>query len=121
MNMGYLIEQVGKIEFTEMDFDEALDQREQPEFDEMWMRVYDEVEALKEGNGYSKEQESYASQIREKVYLNVYHITKDDDFAAYISDDFGLICDAEYLAYHNAWLQRLIKCYTDATFPCGKL
>jgi len=116
-----LFQRIGRIDFTQIDLDKALDNRDLPEFDDEWVRVFEELETIKKEEGFSEENKKISDNIREKVYLKVYGMTQDDDIAAYISDDFGLICDSELLNYKDELLEKFIKCYHNSQFPYGEL
>ena len=65
----------------------------------------------------TEQDEELLNDIQEKVYSEVYNITNHDDMAAYISEDFALICESELLGYKDSWLTKLIECYQNAQFP----
>lgn len=116
-----LFQNLEKIDFTQMDFDKVLDNRDLPEFDEEWIRIFNNIEAMKKEKGFSEQSKSISNNIREKVYLKIYDLTQDDSIAGYASDDFGLICDSEFLEYNDDWLDKFIKSYDNLQFPNGKL
>lgn len=116
-----LLDQLNTAMFEGLELDHILDQREDEAFDQEWSRVYREVEELKREKGYPEEAEQLCGQIRKEAYLSVYKAYPDSDLAAYVSDDFGLICDSEQLGYEDRWLDALIKAYEEGTIPCGKL
>ncbi|MBQ7776345.1 MAG: hypothetical protein IJ379_10540 [Lachnospiraceae bacterium] len=119
--MENLVAQLDKIDFIDLDIDELLDSRDCAPFDNEWMRVYNEIEALKGQNGYSAESEKYNAEIRELVFRKVYKLCEDGDLAGYISDDFGMIADSRLLRFADTWLDKLINCYECARIPSGKL
>jgi len=47
----------------------------------------------------------------------VLEITNNDDLAAYISDDFGLIWDAEKVDINNNWINVLWQSYKKGEIP----
>ncbi len=92
MIIDILCGQLKKINFEQMDFDEVLDKRDFSEFDSEWCRVEEQLKAIKHEKEFTEEDKEILDGIREKVFLEIYNITNHDDMAAYISDDFGLIC-----------------------------
>lgn len=101
-----------------LDIDEALDLRDSEEFDSEWVRVDDLVEHGKKEGSWDKEK---SDKIRERAYLNAFDTCEDDELAAYVSDDFGLMYDAETLGIRDPWLDKLIDSYRRSVFPCGRL
>lgn len=98
-----------------IDIDNALDLRDSKEFDSEWIRVYNLVKEQK------SEENPKCGKIREEAYKKVYDTLEDDEIAAYISDDFGLMFDADSLGISDPWLDKLIDSYQRSVFPCGKL
>ncbi len=121
MIIDILFEQLGKINFEQMDYDEVLDQRDFSDFDSEWCRVEEQLKAMRQEKEFTEEDNEILDDIREKVFLEIYNRTNHDDMAAYISDDFGLICESELLDYKDDWLNKLIECYQHAQFPYGEL
>ncbi len=119
--MDILIEALSAIDFDELDVDELLDNRDSKVFDTEWVRVYKAIESLKNEGNYTAEEVQANSSIRETVFMKIYGLSKDGDLAAYISDDFGLISDAELLGYEDGWLDKLIACYRKKIIPQGRL
>lgn len=61
------------------------------------------------------------TQYRESAYKKVYELCGDSEVAAYLSDDFGLICESELTCVTDPWLMELIKRYETPQIPCGDL
>lgn len=119
--MDVLIELLKQIDFSTLDIDELLDNRDAEVFDAEWIRVYNVVESLKNAEKYSEVEKKNNSEIREQVFRIIYELTSDGDFAGCVSDDFGLIADAKLLGYDDSWLNKLRSCYENRTIPCGSL
>ena len=114
MNIREMLDNIqGAVE--NLDIDEALDLRDSEEFDSEWVRVYHLVEERK-----TAESEECRG-IREKAYISALEFGEYEDIAACVSDDFGLIFDAESVGFCDPWLDKLIDCYRRSVFPCGKL
>ena len=60
---------------------------------------------------------TYNEDIRKIVFNMVLEITNNDDLAAYISDDFGLIWDAEKVDINNNWINVLWQSYKKGEIP----
>ena len=101
-----------------IDLDEAVELRDAEEFDSPWMRVFNITRNTEHNAQYPR---SESDKLREKAYLKAYSVCKDDDIAAFVSDDFGLMFDAEVLGITDPWLEKLIDSYRRSVFPCGEL
>ncbi len=119
--MNELIGLLKQIEFGTLDIDDLLDKRDAEVFDAEWIRVYNAVESLKSVEDYSEMEKKINSEVREQVFKMIYELSNDGDLAGYVSDDFGLIADAELLGYRDSWLDKLISCYKNKTIPCGSI
>lgn len=119
--MNTLIRMLEKIDFSNLDIDELLDNRDSAAFDDEWVRVYNAVESLKNAMNYSEQEIENNTKLREQVFLMIYEFTNDGDLAGDVSDDFGLISDARLLGYNDLWLDEMIVCYEKGIIPCGSL
>lgn len=105
--------------FSNIDIDDLLDKRDNDDFSDEWIRIYNEI-SKKKGLISSDENEIIKS-IREESYKITYNATKSPELAGYISDDFGLISDALILNYSDEWLNALAKEYIEGRIPHNKL
>lgn len=94
--------------------DNILVERDDNFFSEQWMQAYNEVEKQKKQQGVPS---TYNEDIRKIVFNMVLEITNNDDLAAYISDDFGLIWDAEKVDINNNWINILWQSYKKGEIP----
>lgn len=60
-------------------------------------------------------------ELRKNIFLQVLKISSQDDLAAYISDDFGLIFDSVVFTYSDEWLNGLWNEYQEKRIPQGEL
>lgn len=102
----------------EMELTRALDQRDDPSFDEKWMAAFQRLQSTK---GKKDDANSLVTEIRELAYLQAYERWRSSDLAAAISDDFGLIGDALTIGIDDAWLNGLLDTYLAHRFPCGPI
>lgn len=100
-----------------INIDEVLDLRDDPIFDEKWIKVYEELTNI----SLSDDDRIQIDEIRKAVYKKVYEITEHGDLAAYISDDFELICKAYICNYEDAWLASMASVYANTKIPYGVL
>lgn len=94
--------------------DNILVERDDNFFSEQWMQAYNEVEKQKKQQGVPS---TYNEDIRKIVFNMVLEITNNDDLAAHISDDFGLIWDAEKVDINNNWINVLWQSYKKGEIP----
>lgn len=116
IKMEHLINNLRKINYENLNLDEVLTGRANTTFDSEWIRVFDEIKALKNSVKITDN-----THIRESAYLIVYENSNSDDLAAYVSDDFGLIFDSIFLNYRDEWFDKLIRCYEELNIPNGIL
>ena len=121
MIVDELLEKLNESMFENIHFDEILDFRDIELFDIEWNRVYKVVEEEKKIKGYSEENKRLSDEYRKNAYLRIYNLCKNDSLAAYISDDFCVICDSELVGYTDSWLEALIKTYAASKIPCGDI
>lgn len=106
--------------FDEYYLNELLDSRDSAPFDTEWCRVNEEIEALKNAQSYTDENEEEQGKIREKVYM-IIEENIESELSEYVSDDFGLIYDSLILNYKDEWLDKLIVAYKNRKIPAGEL
>ena len=99
---------------SEETINNILDERDDNFFSEQWMQAYNEVEKQKKQQGVPA---TYSEDIRKKAFNIVLQITDNDDLAAYISDDLGLILDAEKVNVNNSWINALWQSYKNRKIP----
>lgn len=135
-----LKEMVDEYKFMSLDdlrienIEELLTNRDNDIFSERWGMVDRELGIIRKDRpgelryGIPIKERKVIESIEEEVYFRVYNSCKDDDLliyyddlSAYISDDFGLIAEALYFGYNNAWLNALLYEYIEHRIPCGEL
>lgn len=99
---------------SEEEFYTILDKRDCDTFSEQWMQVYNIIEQLKKQKNIP---ETYNENIRKKAFCIVFDITNNDDLAAYISDDLGLIIDAIKVGANNYLINALWLSYKNGVIP----
>lgn len=96
-------------------WEEALGQRDQTEFDNAWT---ESQRALSSKPYLNRADEIEITNLRESVFKSVFRLTSDAEAAGYVSDDFGLIGEAVAKDCHNEWIEWLLKVYRSGRFPC---
>ena len=121
--MNGLLNCLNSIDYDVFDEDylnELLDSRDSAPFDTEWCRVDEEIEALKNMQSYTGENEKEQSRIREKAF-RIIEENIESELSEYVSDDFGLIYDSLVLNYKDQWLNKLIAAYQNKKIPAGEL
>ena len=100
----------------ELNEDEALERREEPEFDREWIAEFKRLEKMRE---QLSEQELVAiASLREQAFKQSYRVLSSPDVSAYISDDLELIALSLLLGETSSWaLQTLKLSYDEGRFP----
>jgi hypothetical protein len=96
-------------------WEEALDQRDQAEFDHVWT---DSHRSLSSEPYLHHADEIEVTNLRESVFTAVFQLTSNAEAAGYVSDDFGLIGEAMAKDCHNEWIEWLLEVYRSGRFPC---
>lgn len=104
--------------YDESDFDDILDERDEEYFSDVWMNNYNEVEKIAKEKSIDK---SFSNMMREKSFKIILEKTQNSDLASYISDDFGLLCNAIDVKHNSGWLKALWCEYQNNKIPNGKL
>lgn len=121
--MNELLNCLNSIDYDTFDEDclnELLDGRDSAPFDTEWCRVNEEIEALKDTQSYTGENEEEQDKIREKAFM-IIEKNIEGELSEYVSDDFGLIYDSLVLDYKDEWLSKLITAYKSKKIPSGEL
>ncbi|KHA75673.1 hypothetical protein NC77_28025 [Janthinobacterium lividum] len=95
----------------ELDWDAALDARDSGAFDASWRESNEKLAV-----GYPVD-ETVTIEVREAVFKVVFRLTANPDLAAYVSDDFGLITQANLHGADIAFISRLWDSYVHGIFP----
>ncbi len=103
-----------KSNFADIDF--LLDERDKDIFAKQWTAEYSEIEKIK-----SQKNEKLIDKFREKIFKTVFKEAGNDDLAAYVSDDFGLLADALNSDYRSQWIEALESAYTNGRIPKGNI
>ncbi len=100
-----------------IDIDELLDLRDNKEFDDEWVRVFEKTKEY----SIKSETVEQINEIRENVFKKIYDFTENSDLAGYISDDFDLMCMAYIVDLNDEWLAKVAHIYNEKRIPSGKI
>ncbi|EHR8835721.1 hypothetical protein ABJ851_000600 [Shigella flexneri] len=100
---------------NQLNVDNALDLRDDSQFDERWMCEFNTVQR----RSYSDEVINVIDTLREKSFKLAFRITANSDISARISDDIELICKRMVMGEQQSWsVKGLWSCYCNGQFPC---
>lgn len=119
--MDELIKALGHINFYLADPDEIFAGRKANAFDNERIRVFLEVEMLKDIRTYTEENKRKRNQVHDKVYRQIYETTGDSELAECIADDFCLLYDGQAVGYKDKWFAKFRNCYAASVIPSGQL
>lgn len=100
----------------ELNEEEALERREEPEFDQHWVAEFERLEKSREQ--LSEQELASIHSLREQAFKQSYRVMSSPDVSAYISDDLELIAISLLLGETSSWaLQTLKLSYDEGQFP----
>ncbi|WP_051289595.1 hypothetical protein [Paenibacillus massiliensis] len=100
----------------ELNEEEALEGREEPEFDQQWVAEFERLEKSREQ--LSEQELAAIHSLREQAFKQSYRVMSSPDVSAYISDDLELIAMSLLLGETSSWaLQTLKLSYDEGQFP----
>ncbi len=103
--------------FNGDEIDEMLDRRDDAEFEEDWLRVF---QALKK-KFFGDDALAEIKNVREIAYRKTFGTTKHSELAAYVADDFEMIAKSLLSGFSDEWLNSLFLTYLRGTFPHRKI
>ncbi|MBW8810427.1 MAG: hypothetical protein JF591_16775 [Lysobacter sp.] len=100
-----------------------LDWRDQPPFDSDWTAADALVQARKRGLSAQRIEaiDAESKQVRQVAFARALRVSDHDELAAYLSDDAGLIVEAERLGIDSAWIAALLRRNARPAAPFGPL
>lgn len=97
-----------------LNVDEALDLRDDPKFDTLWMNEFNKLE----NESLSVTERLNVDTLREKAFKNSFKVINDSEISARISDDIELIAKNFILGKKDSWaINYLWDCYLKGVFP----
>ncbi|MCM3782403.1 hypothetical protein M3231_05425 [Neobacillus mesonae] len=97
--------------YKQVDWDEALDARDEVEFDTAWNSSYELL------NDRVHSDSKVIRDIREFTFKQTFRITQNSELAAYASDDLDLISKAFDSKIDHTFINDLWAFYLNGEFP----
>ncbi|MCL2410628.1 MAG: hypothetical protein FWC97_03195 [Treponema sp.] len=97
-----------------LEIDNALDLRDESEFDDCWMNEFNSLK----NEVFQADDIKFIDSLREKAFKNSYPATGGSELSAYISDDIEIIAKSFVAGKENSWaITYLWSSYKNGRFP----
>ena len=117
MNIDLIVDNIKKYDYSLLDVDDFLDNRDKKEFDSEWLNIFNQIDR----NSIPEDVKTKADKYRKEVFLAIDRALGSGEMSEYISDDIELLIFADYLNITNNWLNKLIEVYETGGLPTGIL
>lgn len=117
MNIEKIIKNIKEFDYSSIDVDEFLDDRDIDEFDSEWGNVYAKIDKDEIPDSLRKQSDEY----RKEVFLAIDEIIGVSELSEYISDDIELLMFADYLGIDTEWFSKFAAKYENGELPTGVL
>lgn len=117
MNIERIIENIKTFDYTSIDIDEFLDDRDCEEFDSEWGNVYKQIDRDELPDSIRVQVDKY----RKEVFLAIDELIGVSELSEYISDDIELLMYADYVGINNEWFSKFVEKYENGELPTGIL
>lgn len=101
--------------FNGIDTEVALSNRDEPQFESEWLRLFEAVENVQ----LSAQQMATIDRLREGAFNAMFDLSGNSDLSGYVSDDFEVIGKGVASRQSDYFLSGLLKAYVDGTLPGG--
>ena len=97
-----------------LDADSALDSRDEPEFDDTWMKEFNSLK----NESFDAGDIELINSLREKAFKLSFRVINNSEISSRISDDFELIAKSVIVGKDNSWaISYLWSSYKGGKFP----
>ncbi|HDR2846341.1 TPA: hypothetical protein QCK30_004889 [Enterobacter sichuanensis] len=97
-----------------LDADSALDSRDEPQFDDAWMKEFNSLK----NEGFDAGDIERINSLREKAFKLSFRVINNSEISSRISDDFELIAKSVVVGKDNSWaISYLWSSYKGGKFP----
>ncbi|MFL7890341.1 hypothetical protein [Enterobacter pseudoroggenkampii] len=97
-----------------LDADSALDSRDEPEFDDAWMKEFNSLK----NESFDADDIENINSLREKAFKLSFRVINNSEISSRISDDFELIAKSVVVGKDNNWaISYLWSSYKGGKFP----
>lgn len=117
MDIKKIVENIRNIDYSLMDTDRFLDDRDSQEFDTEWSKIFWQIDAEEIPNEVKKQTEIY----KKEVFHVIDELTGGSELSEYISEDIELLLYGDYLNIQSEWFKKFINKYENGELPTGIL
>ena len=103
--------------FTDVDLDAILDQRDDGDFEDDWIKAAEDVQYHWERFAEADTNQVVIDQIREIAFKKCHDYVNESEICGYVSDDFELMAKASAMALDSPYLANMMKIYSDGGVP----
>lgn len=103
--------------FEDWDEEEVFSGRDDRDFDEKWMRLYNQLD----GEQFDEVESQMISRLRESAFITTFKHTSDPELSAYVSDDFEVIAKGVATGRDDRFLVELLESYIKGKIPYGRM
>lgn len=108
---------LGRSTFEDIDADEVLSGRDEPDFDSEWVRLFEQLKDITLDDDETRK----INQLREVAFKATFKSCSDPDLSGYVSDDFEVIAIGAFSELEDAFLSALLEAYAGDSIPHGTL
>ena len=116
-----LFNNLDTINYEELNIPEILAKRDELCFHDNWVRVFVQVQVIKQQTKYPAGRIQISDTYRKRSFQKIYKYTSDMGLALEVSEDMSLIYDGLVLKYEDEWFKKLVSSYERAIIPYGRL
>jgi hypothetical protein len=106
---------LGPNTFEDLEAEEVLSGRDDPMFEDEWLRLYEEVK----DTSLTEDEARRLDALREAAFKTAFKYCSDPDLSAYISDDFEVMARGVASHPEESFLAALIEAYSAGRIPHG--
>ena len=116
-----LFNNLDKINYEELNYQEIIQKRDELCFNDNWVRVFIQVQVLKKEKNYPAGRVQISETYKKRSFQKVYKYTKDMGVSIEVCEDMSLIYDGLVLKYEDEWFHKLVASSERGEIPCGEL
>lgn len=116
MDIDKIIDNIKKFDYSTINVDDFLDNRDTELFETEWLKIYKQVDNLE----IPEEVRKKSDTLRKEVFLTIDEKIGVSELSEYISDDIELLIFADYLGIESEWFRRFVYLYENGELPTGE-
>ena len=117
MDINRIVNNIKQFDFSRIDIDCFLDERDSDVFGNEWNEIYRQINQ----DLIPADIRQLSDNLRREVFLELDKKLGASDMSEYISDDIELLIFSDYLNIYSEWLSKFIEIYEEGHLPTGKI